>query len=306
MEEQKRTYISVIISDYNRKLYILNALKSVIHQSLSRENYEIILIKNFADSNIDDFASQNKVKSLISQDISLSGKIREALSYATGNVICFLDDDDKFYENKLEYVYNKFKTTKNLVYLHNNFSSIDDNNQPIKYKNINPDFNISSISIRKDIINVDTLTMVSKSIDTLMYMYARESGMKIEIDDTVLTYYRVTENSVTHSFNSIESFREFSINSLSKILQSYVTMKSIFTSGRALKIINHRESFTRIRINLFGGPKPFIKDYIKILFTGSMEPRSYEFKVMISSIFFKNLAMKKLYNNEMEKNKQLQ
>ena len=305
MKEQKRTYISVIISDYNRKLYIVNALKSVIHQSLSRENYEIILVKNFEDSNIDDFASQNQIKLLISQDISLSGKIREGLSYATGNVICFLDDDDKFYENKLEYIYNKFKTTKNLVYLHNNFSSIDDNDQPIKYKNTNPDFNMSSISIRRDIINVDTLTRVSKSIDTLMYMYALESSKQIVIDDTVLTYYRVTENSVTHSFDSMESFREFSINSLSKILQSYVTMKSIFTSHRVLKIINHMESFTRIRIYLFGGSKPSIKDYLEILYTGSMESKSYEFKVMLSSIFFKNFAIKKLYSNEIEKNKQL-
>ncbi len=301
MSKTNNTYISVIISDYNRKTYIIKALESVINQTLPRNHYEVILVKNFSDQEIDEFARSNYIKTSLSQDKTLSGKIKEGLLLARGDIICFLDDDDMFYNNKLEYIYNKFKNDDNLVYLHNNFSAVDSNGKAINYGNTNPDFNMSSITIRKNIIQIDTLTEVSKSIDTLMYLYALESGMHIELDNKVLTYYRVTENSVTHSFQDMESFRNFSMISLNRILESYIRMQSLFKSRKVIKFLKHLESFTRIRISLFGGKRPVIKDYFQVLFTPSMDPKYYELKIIASSIFFKNYAVKMLYENENRK-----
>ena len=55
MIEQNLPYISVIITAYNRKEYLLDAINSVINQTLDKKYYEIIVIKNYNDSKIDDF-----------------------------------------------------------------------------------------------------------------------------------------------------------------------------------------------------------------------------------------------------------
>jgi glycosyltransferase involved in cell wall biosynthesis len=303
MENMESAYISVIISAFNRKKYLLEALGSVVNQSLSRDKYEIILVKNFSDANIDDYTVSNNIHNIHSKDATLSGKIREGLKIAKGNVICFLDDDDTFYENKLEYVFEKFIKDDNLGYFHNGFSSIDADGKTIAYTNENPDFNMSSISVSRKILVMDTISTISKSIDTLIYLYALDSGMKMELDKTKLTYYRVTSDSVTHSFTNIQSFKEFSYSSLNVILDSYIQMMDIFHSEKILRILYHKISFTRIRLRIFGGSRVGPGEYIRVVLTPTLESRSYEAKVMAASIFLRKYSIDKLYKNEKEKEK---
>lgn len=299
--DEENIVISVIITDYNRKEYIIDALKSVVGQSLSRSFYEIILVKNFKDEKIDSFASKNNVKNIHSDDITLSGKIRTGLDIARGTIICFLDDDDMFYRQKLEYVLKKFNGNNKLSYFHNNFTPVDENGNTISYYNKNPDFNMSSISVRKDIINTGNLSSVSKSMDTFMYLCALESGKEIITCNEKLTYYRITGNSVTHAFSDIESFKKFSCTSLSTILDSYNNMAKIFHSKPVIRILKHKISFTKIRMRLFCNCRAGLIDYIELFATPSLESRGYEIKVAIFSIFLKNYAIKKLYKNEMKK-----
>ena len=93
MENNKLPYISVIITAYNRREFLLNAIKSVLSQTLDKKYYEIIVIKNFQDDIIDNFISENNIKGIISTDNSLGGKLIEALNVATGEIISFLEDD---------------------------------------------------------------------------------------------------------------------------------------------------------------------------------------------------------------------
>jgi len=296
--EKSNNYISVIITAYNRRQYVLDALKSSTEQSLSRQLYEIIIVKNFKDTNIDAFAEEHNVINVYSENKTLSGKIIEAMGIARGNILCFLDDDDMFYREKLEYVFKKFNENKNLCYLHNNFTAIDRDGKSLAYYNRNPDFNMSSISIRRETINGDAFGKVSKSIDTLIYLYAKESGMELELDSRELTYYRVTDQSVTHSFTDFNSFMEFSYNSLNIILNSYIQMLPLFHSRETRGIIKHKISFTRIRLNIFGGNVARLKDYLVLLYTPALESRSYEIKVAIASLFMRKYSAGKLYKNE--------
>jgi glycosyltransferase involved in cell wall biosynthesis len=300
---RNNNYISVIVSAYDRKKYLLEALKSVTDQALPRDKYEIILIKNFNDEIIDKFAEQNNIHNLYSEDKTLSGKIFAGITVVKGDIICFLDDDDVFYPNKLTYVHQKFLDDEKLCYLHNKFTAIDENGRLIAYYNDNPDFNMSSISVKKEIIDVESLTKVTKSIDTLMYLFALESGMPIELDSETLTYYRVSGESVTHAFNDIDSFRKFSYNSLNNILNSYVQMLSIFHSQKVQKILKHKISFTKIRLHLFGGNRVKLRDYLNILVSPTLESRTYEIKVAVASLFMKKYTVDKLYKNEKAKQK---
>ncbi len=300
---RNNNYISVIVSAYDRKKYLLDALKSVTNQSLPRDKYEIILIKNFNDENIDKFAEQNNIQNLYSEDKRFSGKIFEALTVAKGDIICFLDDDDMFYQSKLSYVHQKFLDNEKLCYLHNKFTPVDENGRPIAFYNHNPDFNMSSISVKKEIIDVKALTKVTKSIDTLIYLFALESEMPIDLDSEKLTYYRVSSDSVTHAFKDINSFIKFSYNSLNAILNSYVQMLSIFPSQRVQKILRHKISFTKIRLHLFGENRVTLNDYLTILVSPTLESRTYEIKLAVASLFMKKYTVNKLYKNEKAKQK---
>ncbi|AAT42890.1 glycosyltransferase [Picrophilus oshimae] len=101
-------FISVIITAYNRKEFLLDAVKSALNQTLSKEKYEIIVIKNYNDDNIDEFLNKNNIKNII-MDGTIGEYLYKGINESKGDIISFLDDDDLFFNNKLEYVYNLFK-----------------------------------------------------------------------------------------------------------------------------------------------------------------------------------------------------
>jgi Glycosyltransferases, probably involved in cell wall biogenesis len=170
MDSRELPYISVIITAYNRKEFLLNAIKSAVNQTLDKKYYEIIVIKNFQDENIDNYLLENNIKGIISDDISLGGKLNEALNVAKGNVISFLEDDDLFLENKLDTVHNKFKKDANIVYYHNRHVPINKDGKTIEVKiKYSPDFNMSCISVRKSVLNLHNIKTITYGQDTFIF-----------------------------------------------------------------------------------------------------------------------------------------
>ncbi len=112
--------VSVIITVYDRKEFVIEAVKSVINQTTKREEYEIIVVKNYVDEKIDSFLLENKVEVLISEEQIVLFTL-EALIKAKGDIISFLEDDDKFLPNKIEEVMKIFHDNPRVAYLHNNF-----------------------------------------------------------------------------------------------------------------------------------------------------------------------------------------
>ncbi len=291
--------ISVIITAHNRREYLLNAIKSVINQTLDKKYYEVIVVKNFNDDIIDKFIEENKIKSILSDKISLSGKILEALKMCKYSIISFLDDDDMFFNNKLENVNKIFDG--NIVYYHNGEESIDDNNKKLNFSNNSPDFNMSSISIKKDIINENILGKVTHSIDTLMYLFALNSGEKIYLDKKILTYYRI-HNSITHNFDNLDSYINFNIRSYNNVINSYKTFYELFDNKEIKNLILHKIAFTYFMLRIFNNKKFKLKNYIDFIKTKSYDnDKKYQYKIMIASIFFKKNIIKKLYDNEIKK-----
>ena len=104
--ETDKPYISVIITAYNRKEFILDAVNSVINQSLERSKYEIIVVKNYLDDTIDKFLHENNIIDLYTDRKPLGAKIANGIEKSKGEVICFLEDDDLFLPEKLYEIYN--------------------------------------------------------------------------------------------------------------------------------------------------------------------------------------------------------
>jgi len=110
--------ISVIIIAYDRKIFLKDAIKSVLNQSLDRNLYEIITVKNFKDKDIDDFIDQNGLLNIFSEDNTILGKFLEGITKSKGDIIAFLEDDDRFHKDKLKIV-NEIFSDEDVVYYHN-------------------------------------------------------------------------------------------------------------------------------------------------------------------------------------------
>ncbi len=291
--------ISVIITSHNRKEYLLDAIKSVLNQTLDKKYYEIIVVKNFEDSIIDKFIEENNIKNILTDKISLSNKIIEALKICNNDIISFLDDDDLFFNNKLETV-NKIFENKDIVYYHNSEQSIDDDNKKLDFVYNGPDFNMSSISIRKEIINKNILSKVTHSIDTLMYLFSLNSNKRVYLDKEVLTYYRI-HNSITHNLNDLNSYINFNIKSYNNVVESYKTFYEVFDNKEIKDLLLHKIAFTHFMLRIFNNEKFELKNYIDFIRTKSYNNKKYEYKIMLSSIFLKKYIIRKLYDNEIKK-----
>jgi len=222
--------ISVVIIAYLRKEYVIQAVQSAINQKLDRERYEIIVIKNFADADIDHFLSVNGVKNIFSSHTSIGSKFTEGIRIARGKIICLLEDDDVFLPNKLDVVYSVFLRNPNLCYYHNNAGFIDGSGNIInnfdtvstrkikrrgdiyvkaeeKDKNvfrlfdIGPYWNNSCICIRKSFYTryMDALSGIKTLFDGATFFAALCSDGDILISSEILTYYRINSVSATQS-----------------------------------------------------------------------------------------------------------
>ncbi len=112
---RENPYISVVVTAYNRKEFILEAVQSVLNQTYDKQKYEIIVVKNYLDDEIDNFLKDRNVVNIYSDEKLLDQNLRIGIQEARGKIISFLDDDDVFFPFKLEEVSNVF-SNDNVAY----------------------------------------------------------------------------------------------------------------------------------------------------------------------------------------------
>ncbi|MFP3287480.1 MAG: glycosyltransferase family A protein [Acidilobus sp.] len=120
-------YISVIVTAYNRRRYLSFALRSLEAQTLPRDKFEVIVVKNFEDKESDSIISRNGWKSVYEDSTYHGRKVLVGLEESKGDVITVLEDDDMYVNNRLEEVYKAFTSYDRLVYFHNSWAIIDEN-----------------------------------------------------------------------------------------------------------------------------------------------------------------------------------
>ena len=207
--------ISVVITAHDRKTFLLDAVNSVLNQTLNRGKYEIIVVKNFKE--YDDYLESKGVKSIYTEEKPTGKKIAIGVEESKGNVICLLDDDDMFTREKLEIVYHEFKDPR-LVFYNNSKIFINEHGDKIgeekseRIELLNREkslkflrklsLNISSTCVNKQIIDLKKLRNIGYVVDVLMYYFAVNYGGKLVKDSRKLTLYRLHGgNFFAHSSN---------------------------------------------------------------------------------------------------------
>lgn len=193
-------YITVLITAYNRKDYLRKSIDSVINQKLDKDLYEIIVIKNFFDTKLDDYMEEHNIKNIVMEGTEGEYFIK-GVKESKGEILAFLDDDDEFIDNKLLYIYEKFTKNPDIIYMHNSYIQIDDDGRYINENSAKlsedmyiikrnnktvltalkkgGDFNLSCISVRKKILKkyFNYLENIHHMTDTpLFYLCLSEPG----------------------------------------------------------------------------------------------------------------------------------
>ena len=269
-------YSSIVIFDFSRPDFIRRAVCFLLKE-ISGTDSEIILIKSYKDPDIEKFLEDNSVKyTTLMEQNRQSDYIKTACEVASGEIMIFMDDDDTFYSGKIKYVSDLFRENKNLGYYHNNFDTIDElenitairnyktpefeslyidsNRKSEFFKNsknirlmlrIRPDFNSSSIVIRKSLLSASHKNYgFNVRPDSFIFTLALMSTMDLMLDNKVLTHYRIYSGNVSTSYNAttaqlMETFKEAFSSGISMfdIIQR-MAKDSAFETYIEVRIIN--------------------------------------------------------------------
>ena len=231
--------ISVIIVAFNRRNFLLSALNSVLNQTIDRKEYEIIVIKNYTDDEMDNYLIRNNVKLLYSTEKKYGKKVVQAIRMCKGEVISFLDDDDLFSENKLNHVKDIFVHNPN-IFLYKNFRTLV-SHSPIDNKTIKRfnwekkyiislgkviygdklprlyelrkywlPFNNSSMTIRKSKLtdmHLELISNINIAFDICLFFLSLSIEDGVLVDDFGLTQYRIHGKNSTSSSNTDTVFK---------------------------------------------------------------------------------------------------
>jgi len=298
----RNVFISVIVTAYNRREFLLEALNSVVNQTLSRDKYEIICIKNFKDEKIDDYASKNNILNILTGDLKMGeyfyiGNIGN--ENAKGNILVFLDDDDVFSREKLERIYNVF-LNKEVGFYHNNCLK---GSQPIlndlgvknqsNYKIIKhyyfhrrkireATFNSSSMAIKKSIL--DKYKEEFKSIyfvpDVFLGLICLLEKEPIFFDKNKLTFYRIHDKNMSR-LASLEQAINAQIHVIS-VFEKFLLLAQVNKSPAGVRLIKTLLFISYERLNIRKKEKRLkvLKDAIKY-FTFTFDPRVFKYFSLI-------------------------
>jgi len=210
--------LSVVITAHNRRKFVRAAVDSVLSQSLARSEYEVIVVKNFRDQNLDRYFAKKNVLNVYTDSESLGAKVSEGLRCSTGELVCFLEDDDMFAPNKLVRIKSLFAEYPDVVMIRNNLAHIDAAGNLIGSEKLSPKRayvirnpqsvldalprlgahkNLSCMSVRiEPFTNYFDLYRRIKAADIFTFCVASKLG-DVLVTPEILTYYRLHQESAT-------------------------------------------------------------------------------------------------------------
>tara|TARA_B100000035_G_scaffold304258_1_gene303775 strand:+ start:2123 stop:2947 length:825 start_codon:yes stop_codon:yes gene_type:complete len=125
---QKNILASILINNYNNKIFFKECIKSCLKQSY--ENIEIIVFDDASNDGAEKYLKNiknKKIKKILNhRKISNSGAINQlnaiqkAFLKSRGEVIFLLDGDDVFLKNKVRYFISIFEKNKSLEFTQDN------------------------------------------------------------------------------------------------------------------------------------------------------------------------------------------
>ncbi|MCI4358374.1 MAG: glycosyltransferase family 2 protein [Thermoplasmata archaeon] len=222
-----------MITAYSRPRFLPQAIDSVLGQTLPRAQYEVIVVKNFADEESDRRIRENGLVGLFRTEKPLGIHLKAALDRAQGEVVALLNDDDLWEPDRLRIVRERFTTDPKLGFHATSYTVVDERNRSIAgtrdrftavgrfERNAGAEFRVgpesssleldrfveanpgsdSTITIRTAILRRFQVELADlpSSVDTFMLTCGFLSGMDLQIEYRPLTRLRVHVDNMSRS-----------------------------------------------------------------------------------------------------------
>jgi len=236
--------ISVIIPTWNRKLLLLEAVKSVLEQSYKVK--EIIICDDGSTDGTrklikNKFKNHKIVKYIYTKHVGLPGIVRNiGIKKSSGNWVAFLDSDDIWYKDKLKkqieliYKYNCKAICTNVLQV-NSFISKEE----VLYSKNLMKLNFKKL-LKKNLIHTSTV-LIKKQILNKVNYFSENKGLVVGEDYNLwlkislnTIFYYTPEILIRYNNNPDFSIRKFGDsefdqkNNVLNELNNYIDTKHLF------------------------------------------------------------------------------
>ena len=215
----------MVVTAYHRTQFLPDALRSLLGPESPGAEVEIIVLKDFADATIDGTLSRAglRVRGVTEPLGGMGAMFARGIELAHGDVIAFLEDDDRFLPGKVSGVVEAFRSDPDLVFLRNSYRGIDSKGQRLpSWDEHRPQavrdrtiesaaphasdlafvfqhgahVNLSTMAIRTDVVRpwVDRLREITAVPDLFLFAAAALSGRRLLVSARVWSEYRVHQS----------------------------------------------------------------------------------------------------------------
>ena len=247
--------LSVIVGQYRPRGFLRSAVESVLPQLDEVPDAELVVSLAAPDPEFERWTREASVPVTLvrSAEPVLGRMLSLAVSASRGDVLCFLDDDDRFRPGKLRRVFDVFRADPSLAFYHNEAEFIDDLGRtceapgfrpsvqrrmgsetvvylpgPTKLErtgrltNVGPDFNSSCMAVTRRSIEpfLDDLARIEAGPDAfLFFVVALLADGSIRCEGARLTEYRLHSSSTsrpgTDQVDALESLHRAALRQVS-------------------------------------------------------------------------------------------
>lgn len=232
--------VSVVVLAHDRRTYLVEAVRSVASQDIDHNSFEILVVKNYEDPEIDAELARLGAQCVLCSETGGAAKVRAGVERSRGRIICVLDDDDRYAKSRLQTVIAAFTTYPQLGFYRNQISLIGTDGRTLKdsevrafgaprvresrdvlvegrnkerlvrnFTGVTPDFNISASATSREVVltSFPYLQRIRMTVDTLLFFTALVSDGSIFLDHRVLSEYRVHEDNSTRAGKGLPEAR---------------------------------------------------------------------------------------------------
>ena len=219
---KKKPYISIIITYFNKRRFIIKTLNSIFSQSY--KNYELIFV--YDDSNYEDLkylkpylkVFKNKKIIINKKNLGVARSRNKALAKCKGNYIAFIDSDDIWKKTKL-IKQLKFMKKKSSNFSFTSYNVINEQNKFIKKRIVTMDPTYEKLQ-KKNIIGLSTVMFSRKIIKDINF-----PNLKTQEDFALWLCLIKKGHKLSHINDLLSSWRKsndsLSSNNLQKIIDAF-------------------------------------------------------------------------------------
>ena len=235
--------VSVIVGAYSRERFLPFAVRSMLAQTLPRDRFEVVVVKNFRSAEHDRALAEVGATVLYSEERQIGRWMLPAIRASRAPILTFCDDDDEFEPDRLEKILEVFRSHPDVGFYRNRVRVIDVDGRPVpedrwraherdseldalgpvyRPRGANADlldlatrrtqatFGSSTMAIRRELLDGEfgDAFVRTQLPDLFFFLAGALSSCGFYLDDRRLTRYRYYAGNVTHGLRWLRDAAE--------------------------------------------------------------------------------------------------